>query len=328
MIISRTPVRLSFAGGGTDFDKYYRLSKRQGAVISTTINRYIYIFVNKRFDDLIQVSYSKTEIVESVDDVEHNIVREALKLLGIEKAIEIVYVADLPLTTAGSGLGSSSALAVGVLNALYAYKGVHASSEQLASEAYLIEQNILGHPVGKQDQYIAAYGGLNFIQFNNDGSVFVDPVICRPDTKRNLERCLMLFYTGLDRASCSILSEQQDQIEEKVALHDKLVEIAVDLRAKLHNNELEEFGDILHSGWMAKRQLASGISNSKIDNWYERARSAGARGGKIAGAGGGGFLLLFCDEDRQQAVRDSLPMLSHDPVKLEPQGSEIIYVSD
>tara|TARA_B100002003_G_C14098183_1_gene528172 strand:- start:1129 stop:1545 length:417 start_codon:yes stop_codon:yes gene_type:complete len=138
----------------------------------------------------------------------------------------------------------------------------------------------------------------------------------------------MLFYTGLDRASCSILSEQQDQIEEKVALHDKLVEIAVDLRAKLHNNELEEFGDILHSGWMAKRQLASGISNSKIDNWYERARSAGARGGKIAGAGGGGFLLLFCDEDRQQAVRDSLPMLSHDPVKLEPQGSEIIYVSD
>jgi len=209
MIISRTPLRISFAGGGSDLEEYYKTGC--GAVVSTAIDKYVYITVNKKFDDMIRVSYSKTELVDNVNELEHNVIRESLKLLEIRKKIEVVYMGDIPLGSAGIGLGSSSGLAVGVLNALYAYKGLHASAQRLADDACKIEIDILGHPMGKQDQYISAYGGFNYIQFNKDGTVFVDPIICNTETKTLLHNKLMLFYTGLVRVSSTILGEQKSK---------------------------------------------------------------------------------------------------------------------
>jgi D-glycero-alpha-D-manno-heptose-7-phosphate kinase len=211
MIISKTPLRVSFAGGGSDLSVYYKHGC--GSVVSTAIDKYIYITVNRKFDDLIRVSYSKTEMVKNVDEIEHNIIREALKLVGIETGIEVVYMGDIPLGTAGVGLGSSSSLAVGVLNALYASKGQNVSAEKLARDACRIEIDILKQPIGKQDQYIAAYGGLQHIRFNGDESVFVDPVICQRETKEQLNNKLLLFYTGITRVSSSILAEQEQKTD-------------------------------------------------------------------------------------------------------------------
>ncbi len=326
MIISRTPLRASLAGGGTDFQEYYK--SRYGAVVSTAINKYIYITVNKKFDDKVRVSYSKTEIVDSVDQVQHNIIREALKIVGIEKAIEIVYMGDIPLGSAGIGLGSSSSLAIGVLNALYAYKGIHASANQLARESCKIEIDILGEPIGKQDQYICAYGGFNFIQFNRDESVFVDPVIYTRETKESLNRKFMLFYTGIERVSSSILQEQKQKTAANTTLLDKLLALAHELRESLINNNIEAVGEILDQGWHYKKELASSITNTMIDESYALARKAGARGGKILGAGGGGFLLFYVDEEYQDSVRNALTHLIESPFEFEPQGSKIIYVHD
>ena len=326
MIISRTPLRASLAGGGTDFQEYYK--SRYGAVVSTAINKYIYITVNKKFDDKVRVSYSKTEVVDSVDQVQHNIIREALKIVGIEKAIEVVYMGDIPLGSAGIGLGSSSSLAIGVLNALYAYKGVHASANQLARESCKIEIDILGEPIGKQDQYICAYGGFNFIQFNRDESVFIDPVIYTRETKESLNRKFMLFYTGIERVSSSILQEQKQKAAANTTLLDKLLALAHELRESLINNNIEAVGEILDQGWHYKKELASSITNTMIDESYALARKAGARGGKILGAGGGGFLLLYVDEEYQDSVRNALTHLIESPFEFEPQGSKIIYVSD
>lgn len=327
MIISRTPLRVSFAGGGSDLAAYYR-KRGYGSVVSTATCIYIYITVNKKFDDLIRVSYSQTEMVASLDQLEHNIIREALKLVGIEKGIEVVYMADIPLGSAGTGLGSSSSLAVGVLNALYAYRGQHVSAERLAQEACKIEIDILEHPIGKQDQYAAAYGGYNYIQFNDDESVFVDPIICLSDTKKRLERKLMLFYTGIERISSHILDEQREKTPQNIDYLHKIVELSDKLRECLSENDLDSFGEILHEGWINKGKLASRISNSQIDDYYARARRAGAVGGKILGAGGGGFLLLYCDEEKQDKVRKALAELKECPFQFEPQGSKIIYVSD
>lgn len=328
MIISRTPLRISFVGGGTDLRGYYRTPGRHGAVVSAAINRYIYITVNRKFDDLIRLSYSKAELVDSIDKIEHNIIREAMRIVGVDRGIELVYMADLPLTSVGSGLGSSSALAVGVLNALYAYRGMHVSAERLAREACAIEQDILGHPVGKQDQYAAAFGGLNYIRFNSDETVFVDPVIALPETKRRLNEGLMLFYTGINRYSTEILAAQSQGIAAKLDLHDELARLADRLRDRLCDNDFDALGEMLHEGWMVKSRLADGISTPKIEEWYARGRAAGAIGGKIAGAGGGGFLLFFCPPERQDAVKRALSDLVSAPVEIEPQGSKIIYVSD
>jgi len=328
MIISRTPLRISFAGGGTDLPGYYMYNNNYGAVVSSAIDWYVYITINRKFDDLIRLSYSKTELVECVDELEHNIIREALKLVGVEKGIDIVYMADIPLTTAGSGLGSSSALAVGVLNALYAYVGQHISAERLAREACEIEMEILKHPMGKQDQYAAAYGGLNFIRFNNDDTIFVDPVICKPETKRALSSKLMLFYTGITRHSSSILEKQESSIKGRLEFHHRLVELAADMRECLNKNDLSLVGRLLNEGWTNKMKLTSKVTNSQIDEWYNKALKAGALGGKIAGAGGGGFLLIYCDEDKQDKVRAALSDLKCYSVGLESQGSKIIYVSE
>jgi len=289
---------------------------------------YIYITVNKKFDDLIRVSYSKTEMVRSVNDIEHNIIREALKIVGIEKGVDIVYMGDIPLGSAGVGLGSSSSLAVGVLNALYAYKGQHVSAEYLAQKACEIEIDILQHPIGKQDQYAAAYGGFNFIQFNKDESVFVDPIICDRETRQRLNKKLLLFYTGITRISSSILEEQKASIDDNSNILDAMVELSKVMRGAIVRNDLESIGPFLHESWVYKKRLATKITNGQIDEYYEKARKAGAVGGKILGAGGGGFLLLYCDEARQDNVRQALIALKEVPFLFEPQGSKIIYVSD
>jgi D-glycero-alpha-D-manno-heptose-7-phosphate kinase len=326
MIISRTPFRISFAGGGSDLSVYYR--RECGSVVSTAIDKYIYITVNRKFDDFIRVSYSKTEMVDSVDKVEHNIIRECLKSTGIERGVEIVYMGDMPLGTAGIGLGSSSSLTVGVLNALYAFKGQHMSAESLARQACEIEIEILGQPIGKQDQYAAAYGGFNFFQFNKDETVYSDPIISLNGTKVQLSKRLMLFYTGITRHSSEILTEQKDQTEYNLAYLDKIVSLSRKLREFLLNNDLSHFGDILHQGWLLKTKLASNITNFKINEYYDKAIQAGAIGGKILGAGGGGFLLFYCMEENQDSVRKALSDLKETPFTFEPQGSKIIYVSD
>ncbi|CCH49315.1 GHMP family kinase ATP-binding protein [Pseudodesulfovibrio piezophilus] len=326
MIISRTPMRVSFAGGGSDLSVYYQ--QTPGIVLSTAIDRYIYITVNKMFDDKIRVSYSTTEIVDCVDDLKHNIIREALKIVGISHGVEVVYMGDIPIGNAGIGLGSSSSLAVGVLNALYAFKGMHVSAERLAREACQIEIEILGHPIGKQDQYIAAYGGINTIQFNQDESVFVDPVIFTRQTKAALQGKLMMFFTGLVRISSDILAEQKGNIRDNKTFLDKMVGLARVMRESLVANEFDRVGEILHAGWMCKRNLASTISCTSIDEDYQRAMDAGAIGGKILGAGGGGFLLFYCDEEKQASVRQALSHLKETPFNFEPQGSKIIHLSD
>jgi D-glycero-alpha-D-manno-heptose-7-phosphate kinase len=325
MIISRTPLRISFAGGGSDLRAYYR--HRPGAVVSTAIDKYAYITVNKKFDDRIRVGYSKIEIVNNVDEIEHNLVREALKLTGITKGIDIVYMSDMLPAHEGSGLGGSSSLIVGTLNALHAYKGEHVSAEILAKEACQIEIEILGRPIGKQDQYAAAYGGLNYIQFNPDESVFVDPIICRKETKEKLKKNLLLFFTGLKTQSTdAILSEQSKKTIDNLDTLDRMVELAKELKRALENNNLHDFGDILHQSWVYKQRLADGITNSTINDHYERARKAGVIGGKILGSGGGGCLLLYCEEKNQDKVRQALSNLKETPFNFEPQGSKIIYV--
>jgi len=323
MIISRTPFRMSFAGGGTDLDNFYR--KEGGAVTSSAINKYMYVTVNRKFDSDIRVSYSKTENVHKVEDIEHPLVREALKLTGITKGIEITSMADMP---AQAGLGSSSAFTVGLLNALYAYKGEFKSPGVLAEQACHIEIELCKEPIGKQDQYIAAYGGIQHIQFNKDETVFVDPIICSPKTKKLLEEGLLLFYTGVTRLSREILTEQRKNIDQKLKLLKKMKGQAVSLRDSLHEGNLKKFGKILNESWLMKKHLAGRITTPKIDSYYEKAIKAGALGGKLLGAGGGGFLLFYCEPQKQDAVRMSLEGLRERTISLEPQGTKILYVSD
>jgi len=325
MIISRTPLRISFAGGGSDLPAFY--CKETGAVLSTSIDKYIYITVNKKFDQMIRASYSITEIVDEVEDLRHELIRESLKLVNPPNGIEITSISDIP--SQGTGLGSSSTYTVGLLNALYAHVGQHAGAEQLAREACFIEIERCGKPIGKQDQYIAAYGGLQFIQFNSDESVFVDPVICLLETKVKLQRRLLLLYTGLTRSANGILEEQgknTESDEEKRATLRRMTRLAQELRQALQMNDLNSFGEVLHQGWIEKKKLASGISNSKIDTWYETARQHGAIGGKVLGAGGGGFLLLYAPPECHEEIIRALPELRPVDFNFEPQGSKIIYV--
>jgi D-glycero-alpha-D-manno-heptose-7-phosphate kinase len=327
MIISRTPLRVSFAGGGSDLRAFY--GQEPGAVLSTAIDQYIYITVNRKFDRQIRASYSVTEIVDSVDELQHELIREALRLVKLDGSIEITSISDIP--SRGTGLGSSSTYTVGLLNALYAHLGQRAGAERLAREACEIEIERCCKPIGKQDQYIAAYGGLQFIQFNPDGTVYVDPVITSSETKKKLqERCLML-YTGLTRSADGILEQQQRNTERDGSRRERLramTRLAHELREALCRDDLDSFGDMLHQGWLLKRELADGISNKCIDAWYERARQHGARGGKLLGAGGGGFLLVYAPPERHRDIIAALPDLRPTAFCFEPQGSKIIYVEE
>lgn len=321
MIITQTPLRISFAGGGTDFKEFY--AQENGCVISSTIDKYVFVIVKERFDDKIYVNYSKKEIVDKVDDLQHELVREAMRITGVSKGVELTTLADVPAE--GSGLGSSSSTTVGLLHALYSYRGELKSAETLAREACRIEVDILGKPMGKQDQYIAAYGDTQFITFNSDETVKVEGVALEEEAKRRLDQDLMLFYTGVTRQSSSILSEQKANIDERMEILGQMKSLASQARKCLLNSALDEFGEILHLSWEYKRRLASKISNAEIDGIYEAARRAGAIGGKICGAGGGGFLLLYCPIEKQADVCRALGHLREIPFHLERDGSKVIF---
>lgn len=325
MIITQTPFRISFVGGGTDFPDFFR--RHGGAVLSSAIDKYLYIILQKRhFDDLIYVNYSIKEIAADVEKVQHNLVRECMKKTGVLKGVEITTVADIPI--AGTGLGSSSSLAVGLLNALYLFKGIQKSTEELAREACEIEIEKVGSPIGIQDQYIAAYGGLKRFNFLKDGNVQVKPIAIPESKFRQLSHNLMLFYTHKTRKSETILREQSNNIgknqEELLglkALVDKL-----ELCLGTPSEGLNKFGEILHENWLLKKRLTDKITNPDIDQMYERARAAGAIGGKIAGAGGGGFLLLYCPQEKQDAVRKSLADYRELHFHLAQDGSRPIFI--
>lgn len=327
MIISRTPLRISFVGGGSDIPAYYK--HKGGAVVTTAINKYIYITVNKKFDNKIRASYSKTENVDNADQIKHPLIRECLKKVGIKRGIEVTSMADIP--SEGTGLGSSSAFSVGLLNALYAYKGIYASAERLAKEACEIEIEILKNPIGKQDQYIAAYGGLQFIQFLPDGRITTDPIICSSETKKKLEKRLLLLYTGLTRSSSKILGKQSKNMAKKTKSReamDGMVNIAYEMQKTLSNNSIKNFGQLLDHNWMLKRNMAEGVTSEAIDKWYNLAKKNGAEGGKILGAGGGGFLLLYAKREYHDTISRKLKDLAVTSFSFEPQGSKIIFVSE
>lgn len=327
MIITRTPLRISFCGGGTDLASYYRC--QQGAVVSATLNKYVYITVNRLspyFENRILLKYSKSELVDSVDEIRHPLIREAMKMTGVVDRVEITSIADIP---AGTGLGSSSTYTVGLLHALYTLKGEYVSAARLAHEACQIEIEKLGDPIGKQDQYIAAYGGICRIRFNPDETVFVDPVICSYDTKQALEENLLMFFTGRTRRAGDILERQQAVTSQKMDVLGRMRDLtgqALDVLRQ--GRSLDRFGEILHEAWGLKRSLVAAISDESIDNYYEAARRAGALGGKLLGAGGGGFLLFYVEKQNQSLVREALSNLRELPFRFEPQGSKVIYISD
>ena len=321
MIVVRTPLRISFLGGGTDFPDYYR--NHGGLVLSTAIDKYIYVIVKQRFDNMIYVNYSRKEIVENVDEIQHELVREAMRITGVERGVEITTLADVP--SSGTGLGSSSSVTVALLQALYSYSGRLVTAETLARKACEIEIDICNKPIGMQDQFIASYGGFREISFEKNDAVIVSELGLDDGLIRRLNRNMMLFYTNVTRPSESILTEQRENISKR---EDKLLglrELAQQARDCLQNDDLSNFGDMLHKGWELKRGLASGVSNQVIDNLYNASRKAGAIGGKIAGAGGGGFLLLYAPLAAQDNVRNVLSNLRELPFLFERDGSRVVF---
>jgi len=316
---------MSFAGGGSDLPVFYR--RFGGAVLSTTINQFVYVTVNKKFDQNIRVSYSRTEEAKSVGRIRHPLVREAMKFLGLQGGIEITSIADIP--GKGTGLGSSSSFTVGLLHVLHAYAERHAGAEQLAREACEIELERCAEPIGKQDQYAAAFGGLNFIRFNPDDSVVVEPLICQRLTLDHIQSNLLTFYTGLTRGASSILREQQAAVaseKKKQNVLRRMTVLAEQLRTALQANKADAIGEIIHEGWMLKKGLTSGISSIAINDWYSCARKAGAIGGKLLGAGAGGFLMFYAPRERHEAVAQALRELRQVDFRFEPHGSRIIFV--
>jgi len=326
MILTRTPFRISFVGGGSDMPAFYK--QAPGAVLSTTINKFMYISSHYFFDeDKIRVKYSRTETVTAIDELVHPIVREVLKKFNIHGALEISSNADVP---AGTGLGSSSAFTVGLLHNLYTVAGKFVDKNCLASEACEIEINKLKEPIGKQDQYAAAFGGLNKIIFNPEGTVSVEPIHLKKASYKELSNRLLMFYTGRQRKTASILSEQKSNLKskDKFKVLNDMVSLVDDQRDALYSGNLNEFGTILHKNWLLKKQLAAKISNSSIDKLYEKGMKAGALGGKLLGAGGGGFLLFYCDEKHQAKLRKAMSPLRELHFKFENEGSKLVYVGD
>lgn len=325
MIISRTPLRVSFFGGGSDLPAYYR--RHGGAVLSTTIDQSVYITVSRKFDNAVRVSYSRTEEVDHAGQVEHPLVREALAMLGIAGGIEITSIADIPAK--GTGLGSSSAFTVGLLNALHAYCGRHVPAEKLAQESCTIEIERCGEPIGKQDQYAAAYGGFNFIRFHADERVEMNRLVCAPDILAALQERLLFFYTGVTRSASELLQRQTQEMTAsacKMKSMTDMVRLAETAYAELCAGAVEPLGAMLDEAWQIKKRLTNGISNAIVDDAYQAARDAGAAGGKLLGAGGGGFLMLYAPPERHAPVRRALSALREVPFRFAPQGSSIIFV--
>lgn len=321
MIITKTPLRVSFAGGGTDISDYYK--RDYGAVVSAGINRYIYITVNPKFDGSIRVSYSKTEIVPEVAEINHEIVKACLEMVGISGGIEITSIADIP---SGTGLGSSSTFTVGLLNALYTYVGNPLSAEQLARTACEIEIDILKRPIGKQDQYAAAYGGLNYFRFNKDESVDRERIWLSDQDMRTMTSSLMLFYTGMTHDANEVLANQKKCMADRISSMDDMRNQAECMKEYLlHNGFDVEFGKTLKRGWDKKRSLTKEISNREIDRIYEKGIAAGAAGGKLLGAGGGGFILFYAEPQYQSGVRQALYGLREVEFHVTRYGSRVVY---
>lgn len=324
MLITKTPFRVSFAGGGSDMAPFYE--RYGGCVLSTSINKYMYISIHPYFDETkTLLKYSENELVASSSEIRHTIFRQVLTDMRIH-GVEISSTADVP---GGTGLGSSSTFTVGLLHTLFCYQGKYVSKGNLAELACQVEIEKLGNPIGKQDQYAAAFGGLNFIRFNRDGSVAVEPVLMPASTYKQLERNLLMFYTGQTRPANSILAEQKKNLQndEKTRNLQRMCGLAEQMRESLLRGELTAFGEILHEGWRLKKELAGGISNPAIDELYDLALKHGASGGKLLGAGGGGFLLFYCPEEHQEALKKALPLRPFD-FRFERDGTSIVYIGD
>jgi len=325
MIVSRTPFRLPLGGGGTDLPSYY--SKHGGSLLSVAINKYVYIIVNKNFDKNIKASYRKIEDVKSLDDLQHPIAREALRLAGVTEGVEIFSMADAPGNT---GLGSSSAYCVGLLNCLYAYKRKHASPQVLADEACRIEMDILKEPIGKQDQYMAAFGGLTKLDIEKGGKVTVTSPMLSESTFESLENNLVMFYTGYQRSASEVLKDQNEATkkDESVVMENlhKIKEIGADICTSLEEGRADDIGPLFHKHWMAKRKLSGKISNTAIDELYETGVRNGATGGKLIGAGGGGFVVFYCPGEKTK-LRASMKAKGAPEFhfKFDFEGSKIVF---
>lgn len=325
MIISRTPFRISFAGGGSDLSSFYK--KEEGAVLSTSINKYMYIAIHPFFEkNKIQLKYSKTELVDSVNEIKHPIFREVLKMYGLT-GVDLNSIADIP---SGTGLGSSSSFTVGLLNAVRTYLGKATSGEKLGELACDIEINRIGSLIGKQDQYAAACGGLNFITFYGDESVNVEKIIMNPDKKKELDDNLVMIYVGGEHSANEILKGQAAAISDwrKFETQRQMVKLAYLLRQSLECNQLDDFGRILHEGWTLKKSLVSGISNSIVDEVYRKGIRAGALGGKLLGAGGAGFILFYCPKEKQNDFREQMSGMGELSFHFDDFGSKIIFIGE
>ena len=320
MIITQTPLRIGLLGGGTDLPGYYR--DYGGRVLNSAIDKYVYVIVKQRFDDDIYVNYSRKEIVSRVEDLEHELVREAMLMTGVTSGVEITTLADIP--SAGSGLGSSSAVTVGLLHALFAYHGRQMSAEELAERACTIEIEHCGKPIGKQDQYIAALGGIRDIRFGPGENVIAEEIGLSAADRRALQQQLLLFYTGITRSADTILAEQSANIGLTRPHLDALRDLAGFAAKQLRSGDVDAIGPAIRESWEVKRKLASGVSSSQIDGAISRALDAGASGAKLTGAGGGGFMLVICPMEQQRAVRQSLADMKELPVKLDRLGSRIV----
>jgi D-glycero-alpha-D-manno-heptose-7-phosphate kinase len=321
VIITQTPLRVGLVGGGTDLPSYYR--QHGGRVLNAAIDKYVYVVVKQRFDDDIYLNYSRKEIVSQVEDVEHDLVREAMHMAGVRGGVEITTLADIP--SAGSGLGSSSSVTVGLLQALFTYQGRQLSAEELADRACTIEIDRCGKPIGKQDQYVAAYGGICDLQFGPGDAVHAEQICLSPERHRSFQSQLMLFYTGITRTADTILGEQKANIPDKLAQLQQLKELAGEAVAGLRSGRPEVVGVALGRSWEAKRQLAQGVSNSALDDAVDAAMRAGATGAKVTGAGGGGFVLVMCPVEQQEAVRTALAPMKDLPISVDPYGSRVIF---
>jgi D-glycero-alpha-D-manno-heptose-7-phosphate kinase len=320
MIIVQAPLRISLFGGGTDFPSYFL--ENGGCVLSTAIDKYIFVTIKNRFDNNLRIGYTKTELVSSLDEIQHELIREALKKTNITSGVEITTMGDIP--SEGSGLGSSSTVTVGALHAMYTYLGVLPSAEKIAKEACSIELDTLRAPIGIQDQYISAYGGFCLIEFKKNNTVKINRLKLDAFQLRQINNNLMLFYTGVTRKSSSILTEQKDNIKDHISILNEMKELAYIAYSEILAGNIDMLGTLLHKSWLLKKCLASQISNEYLDGLYETALKAGAIGGKISGAGGGGFLLLYCPYEKQEAVRSALG-LQELSFQLAMDGSKVIF---
>lgn len=323
MIVVKTPLRISFVGGGSDLKAFYR--HHPGQVVCTAIDKFVYAIVKERFDDMIYINYSKKETVSHIDEIKHDLVREAMKITGVKKGIEITTLADIP--SSGSGLGSSSSITVALLHALYAYKNILVTAEQLAQEACRIEIDILGKPIGRQDQYAAAYGGVNRFRFMPDDTTVRTPVNMDHGNRRRFSSSLLLYYTGITRSADEILNHQKSNMdaEAKRKAMQSMVELVEPFAQAMEQDGITRCGHLLDQNWQLKQQMASGISNPAIEKMHHQAMSAGALAGKVCGAGGGGFLLLIVPRESQNKVFEAMRSYRELPFMIEECGSKVIF---